>query len=99
TPSNLDSSEQITNLGHISTFDILSWLFWCFDNPTSSDTSKRTVQYVSTENLYRLSALDLTVIPKVRQVPCPAANAHGAAGVRIAPFLPHFCLDGGRPGF
>ena len=40
-----------------------------------AELAKRTVEYVSTENLYRLSALVRAEIRKVCQVPKPLENA------------------------
>ena len=43
-----------------------------------AELAKRTVQYVSTENLYRLSALVRAEIRKACQVPVPLEHATGA---------------------
>ena len=42
------------------------------------ELAKRTVEYVSTENLYRLSALVRAEIRKVCQAPLPLEQAMGA---------------------
>ena len=43
-----------------------------------AELAKRTVEYVSTENLYRLSALVRAEIRKVCQVPLPVEDAMAA---------------------